>query len=194
MRYGIQDLSDSLFNGPPDIAVAGFNVGSNLFLSSLGSGTVGAATEAAKEGIPAIAFSGATGSQTAWSAPVETYMTVYANLSTTVTQAVVDSGTPYLPDNVWLNVNFPAVSDTTCTTPEAFTFVLSRIVPHWDPFKPDVNTCDNGGRLPWEERVIKTPGCYASISVGNAKTKWDANRDAQQVVLDKLGGILNCLP
>lgn len=27
MRYGIQNLSESFFDGPPDIAVAGFNVG-----------------------------------------------------------------------------------------------------------------------------------------------------------------------
>lgn len=76
MRYGIQTPAPKFFGGPPDIAVAGFNVGANLGATVQVSGTVGAATEAAKEGIPAIAFSGSTGSQTGYTAPVETYETV----------------------------------------------------------------------------------------------------------------------
>ena len=40
------------------------------------SGTVGAATEAAKEKVPTIAFSGTTGSQTGYTAPVENYVRV----------------------------------------------------------------------------------------------------------------------
>lgn len=51
MRYGIQTLGPKFFGGPPDIAVAGPNVGSNLGLTVLVSGTVGAATEAVKEGM-----------------------------------------------------------------------------------------------------------------------------------------------
>lgn len=60
-----QNLSATYFGGLPDIAAAGPNVGTNLGLTTLVSGTVGAATEAAKEGIPGLAFSGSTGSQTA---------------------------------------------------------------------------------------------------------------------------------
>ena len=71
MRYGIQTLSPRFFGGAPDIAVAGFNVGGNgldsncrwfcytniALLANLGlvvlfSGTVGAATEAVKKGLP----------------------------------------------------------------------------------------------------------------------------------------------
>jgi hypothetical protein len=54
-----------------------------------------------KQGIPAIAFSGVTGTQTAWNAPVENYVKVYADLSTTVTQALTSGSKPYLPANVW---------------------------------------------------------------------------------------------
>lgn len=32
MRYGIQNLSQTIFGGVPDIAVAGFNVGGELFI------------------------------------------------------------------------------------------------------------------------------------------------------------------
>lgn len=127
IRYGIQNLSETYFGGAPDVAVAGPNVGANLGLTTQVSGTVGAATEAVKLGIPGIAFSGATGSETAWNAAPDLYEEVYADLSTTITQAVVKSGTPYLPAGIWLNVNYPAVNSTTCSSTSDFKFVLSRI-------------------------------------------------------------------
>ena len=211
MRYGIQTLSPKFFAGAPDIAVAGFNVGgeeshlykleihlttstlANLGLTVLLSGTVGAATEASKEGIPAIAFSGTTGSQTAYTAPVQTYMTTYADLSTNVTQSLVASGKPYLASGTWLNVNFPSVSDSTCSSPAGFKFVLSRIYSATIFTPTDVKTCGST-RLPTETTVVGTAGCYASISVGNAVTKLDATAAQQAVVLKKLQGILSCLP
>ncbi|KAK5158564.1 hypothetical protein LTS14_003584 [Recurvomyces mirabilis] len=195
MRYGIQNLSQTYFGGPPDIAVAGPNVGANLGLTTQVSGTVGAATEAVKEGIPGLAFSGTTGTQTAWNTAPQIYEEVYADLSTTVTQALVNSGKPYLPSNIWLNVNYPAVSSTSCSSTSSFEFVLSRInsaVPLLTP--KDVVTCNNGGRLPTETTVVGTAGCYASISVGIATTKLDASAANQQIVLTKLKSILSCLP
>ncbi|KAK5119488.1 hypothetical protein LTR85_007588 [Meristemomyces frigidus] len=195
MRYGIQNLSETYFGGPPDIAVAGPNVGANLGLTTQVSGTVGAATEAVKEGIPGIAFSGSTGSQTAWNAAPETYEEVYADLSTTITQALVNSGKPYLPSGIWLNVNYSAVNATTCSSTSDFNFVLSRIYAAIPILTPaDMTTCNNGGRLPTETAVVGSTGCYASISVGVASTKLDANATAQQVVLEKLSSILSCLP
>ncbi|KAK4497681.1 hypothetical protein PRZ48_010334 [Zasmidium cellare] len=193
MRYGIQNLSTTFFQGPPDIAVAGFNVGTNLGIVTSISGTVGAATEAVKEGIPAIAFSGSSGHQTAWNAPVEPYMTIYADLSTNVTQTLTSSGKPYLPKDVFLNVNFPAVSDR-CPSTSSFQFVFSRIYPAVPPLTPDdVETCGSK-RLPLERSVVKrTDGCFASISVGNT-FKVDVQAEVQAVVLEKLKGILTCLP
>ena len=195
MRYGIQTLSPTYFGGPPDLAVSGFNVGANLGIAVLGSGTVGAATEGVKEGIPAIAFSGSTGSQTAWNATPETYEQVYADLSTNVTQTLIASGTPYLPDGIWLNVNYPDVSYGSCDNIADYSFVLSRIndaIPIVTP--KDVVTCGNSGRLPTETTVVGTSGCFASISVGEATLKTDANATSQQVVLDKLSSFLSCLP
>ena len=195
MKYGINTLSPKFYNGPPDIAVAGPNVGTNLGLVTQISGTVGAATAAVKLGIPAIAFSGRTGKQTAWNAPVETYMRVYADLSNTVSQALTNSGKPYLPSNIWLNVNFPTVSEGKCSSVSDFKFVLSRLqtaVPLVTP--NDVETCENDGRLPTERSVIYADGCYASISVGVADTKLDAGAKQQAVVLKKLRSILSCLP
>lgn len=195
MRYGIQNLSTVFYGGKPDIAVAGPNVGANLGLTTQISGTVGATTEAVKEGIPGIAFSGTTGAQTAWNAPVEGYERVYADLSTIVTKAVVNSGKPYLAPNIWLNVNYPASNSTSCSTTSEIKFVLSRIntaVPIIGG--DDVTTCNNSGRLPTETTVVNTPGCYASISVGHADTKLDATSSEQAAVLAKLRDILSCLP
>lgn len=194
MKYGLQTLASKIFNGGAvDIAVAGPNVGSNLGILTQLSGTVGAATEAVKEGIPGIAFSGSSGNATAWNAPVPNYATVYAQLATQVTQAVVDSGKPYLAKNIWLNVNFPASTDTACLSAQDVKFVLSRINSAFLT-KDDVVTCGNGGRLPTESEVVDTPGCYASISVGHADSKGDADAEEQQAVLEKLGGLLTCLP
>ncbi|KAI4125355.1 MAG: hypothetical protein LQ338_004314, partial [Usnochroma carphineum] len=198
MRYGIQTLSPKFFGGAPDIAVAGFNVGANLGPTTLISGTVGATTEAAKESIPAIAFSGTTGSQTAWTVnPVPLYATVYADLSANLTRTLVagsGDNKPYLPSNIWLNVNYPAVSDSSCSSPADFKFVLSRINDAAVGAASDVETCGTT-RLPTETSVVgRTDGCWASVSVGRADTKGDASASEQAVVLGKLGTVLTCLP
>lgn len=171
-------------------------MGSNIGLTVLISGTVGATTYAVHEaGIPGIAFSGATGSHTAWNASstLPHYSRVYADLAVNLTNSLVASGKPYLPDDIWLNVNLPAVSDQ-CSTPDDVAFVLSRIhvaVPLLTP--NDVNTCQSS-RLPSEIAVALTSGCYASVSVGVASNKDDANATMQAVVLKKLGNLLTCLP
>ncbi|KAL8869170.1 MAG: hypothetical protein Q9198_007959, partial [Flavoplaca austrocitrina] len=101
MRYGIQTLSPKYFGGAPELAVAGFNVGANLGLTTLISGTVGAATEASKHGIPALAFSGTSGTQIPYTTlPVPAYASTYAALSLNLTQTLIASGKPFLPANI----------------------------------------------------------------------------------------------
>lgn len=168
----------------------------NEGVAALASGTVGAATYAANNNIPAIAFSGTTGSQTAWTvAPVPAYAKLYAALSTTVTKAVLASGAPYLPPQVYLNVNFPAAgAGTNCTAARDFKFVLSRILPAVPLVTPDdVATCGSK-RLPTESSVTAAEGCYVSISVGSSMSKLDSTAKDQAVVLRKLRKILSCLP
>lgn len=192
MRYGIQNLSKPLLGGAPDLAVAGPNVGPNLGVITLFSGTVGAATEAAKEGVPAIAFSGTSGSQTAWNVSTPNYAKVYADLSTNVTETLLASCKPYLAKNIWLNVNYGVSNDTACRSAKDFKFVLSRI--NANALATDVKTCNNGGHLPSENDVVGTAGCYASVSVGHADTKTDSTAAEQKAVLKKLKSILSCLP
>ena len=192
-KYGISTLAPESFGGAPDIVVAGPNVGSNIGIVTQFSGTVGAAVEAAKHGIPGIAFSGASGDPTAWNAPVPEYSKIYADLATVVTQALTSGDKPYLPEDTWLNVNFPAVNDE-CSSVSDFSFVLSRIYPSV-PFitDDDIVTCDNDGRLRSERSVVGTDGCFVSISVGRTGDKGDVGATKQGAVLEKLESILSCL-
>lgn len=192
VRYGIDTTGPQFWNGrAPQLAVAGPNVGSNLHLAVPFSGTVGVAVHAAKEaGIPSIAFSGESGGTLAWNtSPVPQRSLVYAALATTLTTNLIASGVPYLPPNVWLNVNFPEVTDE-CNHPRKFKWVLTRI--NNGVFSaPDVQICGRD-RLPTETDVVKGDGCYASISVGDALDKTTASADKQAVVLRKLARMLSC--
>ncbi|KAL4804133.1 survival protein sure-like phosphatase/nucleotidase [Aspergillus unguis] len=191
IKHGIDTLSNEIFNASPDLAVTGPNVGNNLGLVIHLSGTVGAATYAAGAGIPAIAFSGSDGDPVAWDAEVPAYSTIYAELASKLVDRVVSSGTPYLPDDVFLNVNFPSVDG--CSSADDFSFVLSRIVTAVPLITADdVETCGDN-RLPTERDVTGTEGCYVSVSVGTSD-KEDADATLQGEVLDKLGDFLSCLP
>ena len=155
---------------------------------------VGAAFVAAGQmGIAAIAFSGMTERKTAWDAPVPLHSQIYGNLSTTITDAVVNSGPPYLPSNTFLNVNYPEVREEKCSSVEDFRFVLTRL--HHTSHYDDVETCGST-RLPVDCDVIASKGCYVSISVAKADTEHigsTAEKEQQADVLDRLQSILSCL-
>ena len=191
MKYGITNLQ-GVIGGAPELALSGINAGTNGGIVALISGTVGAATEAAKQGIPAIAFSGTSGEQVGFNTPTLPYQQIYSDLSLNITETLIASGKPYLPKDIWINVNFPAVgaSGEACSKTSDFKFVLSRIYP-W--LGGDVETC-GGTRLPDETTVFNADGCHVSVSVSNAYTKADVNAATQKVVLDKLSSILSCLP
>ncbi|EIN05783.1 acid phosphatase [Punctularia strigosozonata HHB-11173 SS5] len=139
VRFGIQTLAPEFFDSEPDFVVSGPNVGNNLGSTVLIAGTVGASTEAAKEGVPSVAFSAANCSQ---------------------------------------------VSD--------FKFVFSRIFVNES--QTDVEHCGSD-HLPDETTVVAASGgCFASVSVMNATTKGDVDATTQRFVLDKLDGLLSCLP
>ncbi|TQV90612.1 5'/3'-nucleotidase SurE [Cordyceps javanica] len=185
--YGIDTFGPQLWDGAaPELAVSGPNVGANLWLAVPFSGTVGAAAYAAHTArIPALAFSGADHGRLRWDTyPVPTVSEVYARLAANLTDAVVASGKPYLPDDVFLNVNFPDVDDA-CPDAASFKWVLSRINPGL--FSPkDVEWCGDD-RLPTEHHVHDQRGCYISVSIGDAKDKTTVNDVAkQQIVLNKL--------
>ena len=228
MAYGIETIAPQYFNMSVDLALTGPNVGcmslkppsrwtyifantSHLTTATLGndvltSGSVGAATRAVLLGVPAISFSGLSGSPAAWDIGNGWgYPHIYSDLSIKIVQTLLATSEPYLPNNTWLNVNYPTSAEVCPYTPEGFDIVLSRInsVDDKDPkdsTPPDVRTCGST-RLPTEEKVIKKSAtappkfhpCVVSISVGRADTKGDAGAEEQAVVLEKLGNIFTCL-
>ncbi|KAH7083398.1 survival protein sure-like phosphatase/nucleotidase [Paraphoma chrysanthemicola] len=197
IKTGIDVTAPKLWNGAkPELALTGPNVGSNVAIQAPFSGTIGAATYAAKTAkIPAIAFSGVTGDPTAWNAPTPLHSKVYADLALNVTQTIINSGKPYLPDNTFLNVNFPKVESNRCNSASQFKFIFTRINTGLLSAR-DANWCGST-RLPWEADVILFRGsdCYVSISPGDADDKTTVNDAAvQQQIINKLKPILSCLP
>ncbi|KAJ7079768.1 sure-like protein [Mycena belliarum] len=193
-RFGIQTLAPKFFRSKPDLVVSGPNVGNNLGSTVLVSGTVGAASEAALEGIPAVAFSAATGDQVSYTtlttAPTSAgskAALIYSQLSVTLLKTLLASSGPILPAGIALNVNYPSTSS--CTSAAAFKFVLTRI--NSNSGATDVQTCGTT-HLPTESSVVAKSGCFASVSVFNASTKGDVNPATQAVVLAKLSSLLTC--
>ncbi|ESK96800.1 acid phosphatase [Moniliophthora roreri MCA 2997] len=199
-RFGIQTLAPKFFDGsPPDFVVSGPNVGSNLGPTVLISGTVGAASGSALDGIPSVAFSAPTPptaqvSYTTLESDPNSSDTLaaltYATLTTTFVNTLLGAGCdPILPSGISINVNYPNTTD--CLFPEDFKFVLSRI--NADSSATDVETCGTT-HLPQESMVVAHAGCFTSVSVFNASTKADVDAGTQAFVLKKLAGLLTCLP
>lgn len=195
MRYGINQFGPGVWDGAaPEFAVSGPNVGSNIgFIQVEFSGTVGAACYAVDQGIPAIAFSGLTDGNLAWNVtPVPTRSLVYADLALNLTNAILDSGAPYLPNGTFLNVNMAEISDA-CATAGDFQFVQSRINTPSVLSSGDIQVCGDAEWLPTEKSVVDA-GCYVSVSVGTCSDKSDGSSTEQQTVRDKLGDRVACLP
>ncbi|CDO70425.1 hypothetical protein BN946_scf184999.g66 [Trametes cinnabarina] len=202
-RYGIQTLAKQFFaSGQPDFVVSGPNVGPNLGLTVLLSGTIGAACEAARSGIPAGAFSGMSGAQVSYTtlstdpnSTASRAARIYADLTATFVDALTTSpaaraSDALLPPGVIVNVNYAAV-DACAGGAASYGWVLSRLV--WNLFETDVERC-GARRLPTESSVVGA-GCYASVSVVDAKSKLDVSASVQAEVLERLQGLpLSCLP
>jgi len=136
-----------------------------------------------------------TGDPTAWNAPTPFHSKVYADLALNVTTTIINSGKPYLPANSFLNVNFPAVSETKCSDPSQFKYIFTRINTGLLSAR-DAEWCGST-RLPWEADVILIRGsdCYVTISPGDANDKTTMNDAAVQTeIINKLKPILSCLP
>lgn len=151
----------------------------------------GAACEAAKEGIPSTAFSGATASQVIYttlnSDPNSTSSIaarLYASLVAKFTRALLTpTARPVLPANTTLNVNLAATSGSGCTNASNFEFVFTRLISNSSAV--DVVTCGSS-RLPDETTVVRSGGCFVSVTVIDANTKKDVDAATQAVVLNRL--------
>jgi len=200
VRFGIQTVAPKFFRGArPEFVVSGPNVGTNLGNVTINSGTVGAACEAAKEGVPSVAFSAKTGSQISFTtletpSNLTTAAEIYAVLGVRLVNALLEKPfgfqDPILPRNITLNVNFPATTGN-CTSERDFRFVFTRIFPANATTPPDVRTCGSD-RLPTEDSISAMPDCLATVSVMDAVTKQDTTARNQEPVLERLRGFLSC--
>lgn len=160
----------------------------------------GAACEAAKEGIPATAFAGDSGSQVSYttldSDPTATSTQaawIYAALTVQYTEALFAAGSdPLLPPGIIVSVNYPSISN--CSDASDYKWVLARNL--WDPFASDFAACPSDGSvLPTEGHVVGTEGCYNSVAVLNATTKLDVDATLQGEVYSRLRELpFSCLP
>lgn len=195
MAQGIRVFGPAHWNSSAaELALSGVNVGSTLGAHTFFSGTVKAAAAAVRKFlVPAIAFSGRSGHKTAWNEATPHYSQVYSELALNITNTLVAAGKPYLPEMVFLNVNFPPVT-AHCHSADQFKYVLTRIHGGTTNTFP---VC-NQKKFPTESEVMKKWGwdCFVSISPGRANwLKQNANQQAKQErVYKSLKPILSCLP
>ena len=167
----------------------------------------GAACEAAKEGIPAAAFSAKTASQVSYttlnsanSSSTQSAL-LYAALTTNFTRTITDptylTDGPILPEGTILNINYAGTTFSEsgepsgdCATPSDFKWVFTRLVKNSSAV--DVELC-GGTHLPDETTVVNA-GCFASVTVMNATTKLDVGARVQSQVLGRyaLSKLLTC--
>ncbi|KAI1782915.1 sure-like protein [Ganoderma leucocontextum] len=196
-RYGIQTLAPEIFCSPPDLVVSGPNVGNILGVGTQESGTVGAACEATKEGIPSVSFAAGTAGQVSYTtlttaphSPRTLSALLYAELSTNFTRTLyTPAARPILPAGVTLKVNYAPTTFSAagrpvgdCARASDFTWVLTRT--QATTRSTDVGSCGTH-RLPVEATVVQG-GCYAAVTVVNATTKLDVSGAMQLEVLNRL--------
>ncbi|KAF5347262.1 hypothetical protein D9756_009888 [Leucocoprinus leucothites] len=205
VRSGIQNFAEARWGSKPDFVISGSNVGSNLGSGIVGSGTVGAAGEAAIEGIPSFAFSGASGSSVSY-----TTLTSDPNGSSTVSANVYSSlilkflstylsggsATPIVPSGFTININF-SLTGSCGNSVNKFKWIATRLVRSTSGV--DTTRCGTNN-LPDETTVSilgdilgSISGCVATVSVIDANTKADAPAAAQKAVFDRLDSILTCI-
>ncbi|KAG8913898.1 hypothetical protein FRC02_005250 [Tulasnella sp. 418] len=211
IKFGLSDVCPKIFGGKPDLVVSGPNAGNNLGIVTPFSGTVGVATEAVKQGFPAIAFSADSDALSFKNSGPGDNAHVYADLASKVTKAVIASrnGQGFLPPGVSLNVNF-AKPSAACPTADKYKFVLTKIYSEildltnliGDALpqvcllgKDSLKGVCGKDKLPSENSVFGK-GCVVTISV-MTKDKCDGSVAQQQDVLNRLklkaqGGLLDC--
>lgn len=94
---------------PPDLVISGTNSGQNIAAATIHSGTVGAATTALNDGIPAIAVS----TEISFTGTPATPFVETAGFVVRLVETMQDRarGGRLLPVGVGLNVNYPIVED-----------------------------------------------------------------------------------
>lgn len=202
MQYGVEAVGPHMWNGSaPELAVTGTNFGINLDIgNALSSTGLSAAWPVNHYGIPAIAFSAPHAK------PVDEYLQdwetmdhihpVYAQLANRVVEEVIGSGKPYLPEGVYLNVNFPLIREE-CQTPDKFRFIITRVhmkVPSSrdEPWCGKKQLLSEVDILDYHKILFGMP-CTVTITPVDAKDRSTINQHwKQRVVMEKLMDLVEC--
>jgi len=156
--------------------------------------------EAANLGVPAVAFSAASGGHISYTVlesdpknasviAAEIYNVLTVKLVDTLLNNTFNKGAEILPPGSVVNVNYPSV--TNCTSAEQFKWVFTRTVPAPKGTK-DVNICNNGGILTDEQTAFDMAGCWTTVSVFSSATLGDVDAKTQQAVVNALNSLLSC--
>ncbi|KXN82495.1 Acid phosphatase [Leucoagaricus sp. SymC.cos] len=197
-RFGIQNFAEMRWGKKPDFVVSGSNLGNNLGPVVNISGTVGAAGEAAKEGVPSFAFSGGSGSSviyTTLTSEPDAASTIDAKIYTSLILKFLSTylagcseSSPIVPHGFSVNINFSPV--TSCSNnAKNFKWVATRLLPSTS----NVDTSRCGSRNLPDETTVSQSGCFATVSVFNVTAKQDAPAALQKVVFDRLHSLLTCV-
>lgn len=204
MQYGVEKFGPQLWNdSAPDLAVTGIDFGTNLDISNAWS-TTGflAAWPVNKHGIPTIAFSAVHPEREDFNdwlpdwKKAEHGHIVFTELANRVVEEIIGSGKPYLPDGVYLNVNFPKIREQ-CQTADKFRFIITRVhmkLPShrdelWCGKKKLLSELDI---LDYNDAFFGMP-CTVTITPVDARDRTTVNQHwKQRVVMDKLMGIVEC--
>lgn len=195
MQWGVETIGPRLWGGQEaELAISGINLGRNIMWTTHFSSTISAAAWAAKHGVPAIAFSGHNAEWKAyWEDPTPASI-VYNELAMVVIEELIKSGKPYLPDDTYLNVNFPRLRDE-CRRAEQFRFIITRVNEPF--FKTDAEWC-GATYLPCELSVLDSGApfpmpCTVTISPGDAHSRDTQDDHAKQaIVMEKLKNLVEC--
>jgi 5'-nucleotidase len=124
--------------GPVDLVISGINHGANVGINVHYSGTVGAAREAAFQGVPAIALSLHLGDKT------QDHYVCAANHARRAIDAVLEAG---VDPGVLININVPILDDG--AEPMGTRAVPLNVSPMHDRFD---KVTDDGGRITYQAK------------------------------------------
>ncbi|MEM8632639.1 MAG: 5'/3'-nucleotidase SurE [Pseudomonadota bacterium] len=156
-------VHDVMADGEPDLVLSGVNRGNNAAENTLYSGTLGAAMEAALQGLPAVALSQYYGSG---NAHLENQFEAAAEWGVPCIRALLEKGQWAAEDyRVFYNVNFPPVAAADVKGIKAAAQGFRR----GTRFSVEPHTSPSGRRFLWirggRQDVASAPGTDAAVNL-----------------------------
>lgn len=170
--YGIDILAVEKWGQAPDLVVSGPNIGNNLGLMTVHSGTVGAAVTAINKGIPAIAVSAYMG-QSLKTPPEEAALN--AQLTVKLVAALANNQGALLPVGYGLSVNLPELDIHKAADAYDYTFTQIGLATDYGPkFYSQLKESDFITQyIP--RYLLNSPGVAVEVPYTNAGYAEDTN-------------------